>query len=93
MALLFIVLSAVPCADTINKVTEIEMLAEASSDFHGGDLCSPFCACQCCQVQITEFEQIPLLEVVKTEVEPIYFGYDSLTGKEIIRNLFQPPQV
>lgn len=93
VALFVIVLSVVPCNDYVAKAVGTEMISELTADPHSEIQCSPLCACQCCQAQITKFEEIPLLKKPKPDMRLAYFSYKNHIGQEIPDNLFQPPKV
>lgn len=93
VALFIVVLSVVPCNDYAAKAVGTEMVSEWSADPHSEIQCSPLCACQCCQAQITKFEEVPFSKKTKPNIGAAFFSYKSHIGQEILDNLFQPPQV
>jgi len=94
MAFLLMGLTFFPCADTYLPRADQTIVAEAGTiDNHVGDDCSPLCACQCCQIQITEFDEMPAWRSLRGEIHKGYFAYLPPIGSEIHHSLLQPPRV
>lgn len=83
-----------PCVDVYAQPTAEEMVSEIhTAHSQINDDCSPFCACQCCQVQVAEFDYSIVQHMVKTEFVTGQFIYESPEGIDIPFPLFQPPRV
>lgn len=94
LALFVMGLTALPCVDVYAHSTHEELASEihtAHSQFD--DDCSPFCACQCCQVQVAEYDYTFVQTPIKLEIPTTVFHYESPDGMEIKTPLFQPPRV
>jgi len=88
-------LTAIPCTDIFIDKTKTETISKID---HAHSLtvddCSPFCACQCCQVQVTKFNYTTTTKPINKEIPTTYFTYyESLLSKDIYHSLFKPPRV
>ncbi len=98
LSLLLMVLSCLPCADAANSEhsqTTTEKHTHDSGDKHN-DLCSPFCICNCCGVQILSFT--PVLSFVIGPVPTVFspkpaIGYKSHLASMFSGSIWQPPQI
>lgn len=87
-------LAAIPCTDIFIDKTKTETISKIDRAHSSTqDYCSPFCACQCCQVQVTEFESVVIEKPLKKEISTAYFSYNNQDGKDIYQSLFKPPRV
>lgn len=90
-------LAFVPCVDgdlshVHDNNTPTETVIHQSNHDHQGELCTPFCSCQCCQIQLTFFdfpEFAPISPVRFVEV-PLYRLEECTSFPSAF---FQPPQV
>lgn len=100
LSIYLIALSCLPCADL-----EVNSAAHSSSEFladHEGhshdkskDLCSPFCICNCCGVQILSYAptisyDFPLISTVIKTQKPFY---KSVFYSDFYGSIWQPPQI
>src|SRR3970040_664687 len=92
-------LSFLPCADLeVNSVVhtskELSSYKENHSHNKEKDLCSPFCSCNCCGVQILSHFPInfdfPLISTVIKTKEPFY---KSIFASNFFGSIWQPPQI
>lgn len=102
LSLLLLVLSCLPCADAdlvVNSSNNDKMLAENhvdhSNEMHF-DLCSPFCICNCCGIQILNFT--PTLNFSLTSLSPNFntkmeISYKSHSVSAFSGSIWQPPQI
>jgi hypothetical protein len=100
LSIILVILSCLPCADGANESIEKNHIAATSHDSHSkdhnGDLCSPFCICNCCGVQILSFtpsltfnlNPIPAEPIVKPETT-----YQSSLASQFSGGIWQPPQL
>ena len=100
LSVILVVLSCLPCADGAVVSTRETNVAAAShnshSKEHSGDLCSPFCICNCCGVQILNFtpalafepHTVPAELIVKPEIT-----YQSNFASQFSGGIWQPPQL
>lgn len=89
-----------PCAD-LKVNTSLHNKAEFATNYNqhshneGNDLCSPFCVCNCCSVQILTYFPVttfnfPIgLEVIKLQLP----GYKSISYSNFYGSIWQPPQI
>lgn len=102
LSIILFVLSCLPCADADKDVvydTNGKVVAERhddhSKELHN-DLCSPFCICNCCGVQILNFT--PTLTFNITDIPADYITKLEITYKPQFASMFsgsiwQPPQI
>ena len=87
-------LAAIPCTDIFIDKTNTETISTIDRAHSSTqDYCSPFCACQCCQVQVTEFNNVIIEKPIKNKISTAYFTYDNQAGEEVYQTLFKPPRV
>ncbi|MEX0812811.1 MAG: DUF6660 family protein [Chitinophagales bacterium] len=99
LSIYFLALSVVPCADGVD-CAEVqvyqEMLAEHDHSGHdhpaGEDLCTPFCACQCCHTSITVSAFFALSESPRMHAQLTSF-YSEHPYSTYPAPLLDPPQV
>ncbi|AZB09047.1 hypothetical protein EG344_09565 [Chryseobacterium sp. G0162] len=100
LAIYFMALSLMPCEDLShplnsgNKSISLSISETHSTD--QGDICSPLCACSCCQMTVSAFKMDPLLEL--PEQIPAYFSKKILFHKndfayQIYDPIWQPPKI
>lgn len=99
LSFILMVLSCLPCADAANDTARSQTTTENHKhepNDHHNDLCSPFCICNCCGVQILSFT--PVLSFV-IELIPAVFspkpeiGYKSHLASMFSGSIWQPPQI
>jgi len=92
-------LSNMPCADmevnsAMHKTAQFSSEENHSHDKEN-DLCSPFCACNCCGVQILSY-QTPITFEFPKACNPISIqlpSYNSLLASNFYGSIWQPPQL
>ncbi|MBV8324740.1 DUF6660 family protein [Chryseobacterium sp.] len=100
LAIYFMALSLMPCEDTSRPLdTGNKKIAVSIQGVHSGekgDICSPLCACSCCQITVSAFKMDPLLEI--PEQIPAYFSKKILFQKndfayQVYDHVWQPPKI
>ncbi|MFK6999275.1 DUF6660 family protein [Flavobacterium oreochromis] len=100
LSVYFLILSGLPCLDTIEH--ERSIAKSATSDHshkghtHTDDLCSPFCTCNCCGTQVLvyqsiisyDFENLPTIITERKESL-----YKSVFYTNFYNNIWQPPKI
>ncbi|MGY0392202.1 DUF6660 family protein [Bizionia sp. KMM 8389] len=88
-------LNIIPCEDTIVVSNDVEVaITQLEIDHHEHqevDMCSPFCICQCCQINITQFQFYSVqfyLENITTQD----FFYLNKSEKDFLNSILQPPR-
>lgn len=83
-----------PCADAeVCNETNVEQLAcEGLERNEIGDLCSPFCHCQCCSIHYTSFE-IRNYNIAEPFITQHKFVFMDVNEQEFLRLFIQPPIV
>ncbi|WP_048510924.1 DUF6660 family protein [Chryseobacterium sp. FH2] len=100
LAFYFMALSVAPCADVhkesgSNKIELTENIQESHSK-DKGDICSPLCACNCCQMAVTAFKMEPFIKI--PEQIQTYFSKKILFQKknfayQVYDHIWQPPKI
>ena len=89
-----------PCADMeVNSSVHSAIEFASNHDNHShdkqNDLCSPFCACNCCGVQI--LSHFPIINfdfpLVSTVIETKQPFYKSILSSNFYGSIWQPPQI
>lgn len=60
LSIVILVLSFVPCADTMISRQEFQTISTSHQDNHGhnhSDFCSPLCSCSCCGTVVAQIEE------------------------------------
>ncbi|SIQ70066.1 DUF6660 family protein [Chryseobacterium sp. RU33C] len=100
LAIYFMALSLMPCEDTSHPLNsgdnKIALSIHGVHSTERGDICSPLCACSCCQITVSAFKMDPLLEI--SEQIPAYFSKKILFHKndfayQIYDPIWQPPKI
>lgn len=77
--------------------SEIEFSSNHENHSHdtANDLCSPFCTCNCCSVQIlTHFPTITITFPVVSEIIKVQLPtYKSIAYSNFYGSIWQPPQI
>lgn len=93
-------LSLMPCEDVQKQsgsnYTQQSFSIEESHSKDKGDICSPLCVCNCCQITVAAFKLDALIEV-PTQVQT-YFSKKILFDKnnfayQVYDNIWQPPKI
>lgn len=94
------VLSLIPCADVHQQSgsgkTELSIHIDESHSKDKGDICSPLCICNCCQMTVTAFKMEPLIKV-PLQIQT-YFSKKILFQKnnfayQVYDHIWQPPKI
>ncbi|OXA69058.1 hypothetical protein B0A67_20080 [Flavobacterium aquidurense] len=95
-------LSGITCADTeaysaVIKSTEISQSNHNDSNSHKGerDLCSPFCSCACCGIQVVNNLNTISFDFPANiqEISPKVSQYQSILISSFTGSIWQPPQI
>jgi len=94
LSIYILALNFSPCED--NNVYNDEVKSEIAQQADDGhidlDLCSLFCQCHCCQIQVTYF-RIADLNVTIPDVSTELFFHFQGSEKEFNNSFLQPPRV
>ncbi|MEI7486201.1 MAG: DUF6660 family protein [Chryseobacterium sp.] len=95
LAMYFVVLSVMPCED-IHKKTELSFSLDESHSKDKGDICSPLCVCNCCQITVTAFKMDVSMNIPK-QIQT-YFSKKILFQKnnfayQVYDHIWQPPKI
>ncbi|KIO51698.1 DUF6660 family protein [Flavobacterium hibernum] len=99
LSIYLMALSNMPCADMeVNSAAH--KVAEFSSELNhthdkSNDLCSPFCACNCCGAQVLSYQTSEIFDF------PVAFSiisiqlptYKSVYTSNFFGSIWQPPQI
>ena len=89
-------LNLAPCADYIasddNTKTEISQSMDDDHQHQDSDVCSPFCICQCCHINATDF-QFADLKLDFPYISTQDFLYLNGIEKDFTTSILQPPRV
>lgn len=101
LAFYFMALSLMPCADVHKQSSGsgqagLSVSIDESHSKDRGDICSPLCICNCCQMTIASFKMEPLIEV-PTKIQS-YFSKKILFQKnnfayQMYDHIWQPPKI
>ncbi|KUJ59545.1 hypothetical protein AR687_22645 [Flavobacteriaceae bacterium CRH] len=88
-----------PCADKVANNSALNSARFAAADMdhsHGqSDLCSPFCICNCCGVQVLSYASAITFDfpvLVKT-IKCALPSYTSVFASNFCGSIWQPPQI
>lgn len=96
----FMALSLMPCEDVYKQSgssqTEFSVSLDESHSKDKGDICSPLCICNCCQMTVAAFKMDPLIDL-PTRVQ-LYFSKKILFQKnnfayQVYDHIWQPPKI
>ncbi|UFH30911.1 hypothetical protein LNP04_13095 [Chryseobacterium sp. C-71] len=100
LAMYFVVLSVMPCEDihkqSGSNKTELSFSLDESHSKDKGDICSPLCICNCCQITVTAFKMDALVNIPK-QIQT-YFSKKILFQKnnfayQVYDHIWQPPKI
>ncbi|MEY8758598.1 DUF6660 family protein [Chryseobacterium tongliaoense] len=100
LAFYFMALSLMPCADlhkqSGSERAKLSMSFDESHSKDKGDICSPLCSCNCCQITVAAFKMEPLIKI-PTQVQ-LYFSKKILFRKnnfayQVYDHIWQPPKI
>lgn len=99
MSIYLMALSNMPCADmevnsAMHKTARFSSEENHSHD-KDNDLCSPFCACNCCGAQVLSYQTSPSFEFssVYTKISIPLPSYNSVFTSNFYGSIWQPPQI
>ena len=101
LSLLLLVLSGLPCADMGDNNGAQEISSSISENHTHGpkekhvDMCSPFCSCNCCGLQILDLAPSTSFDVVavKVGISTPETTYKSNLASVFSGSIWQPPQI
>ncbi len=100
LAFYFMALSLMPCEDVHKESgsvqAQLSFMADNSHSKDKGDICSPLCTCNCCQITVVAFKMNALLEAPARI--PSYFSKKILFRKnnfayQVYDHIWQPPKI
>ncbi len=96
LSLYILSLNFVMCADVHEKdnMSKIAITGNLEGD-HGhtdSDLCSPFCICQCCQINLVTINFLAY-KIISPEMYASIFFRNNVVEQEVTYSILQPPQV
>ncbi|MDQ6469713.1 hypothetical protein RB619_03575 [Flavobacterium sp. LHD-80] len=99
LSIYLMALSNMPCADmevdsVMHKTAQFSSEANHSHD-KDNDLCSPFCACNCCGAQVLSYQAPLSFEFSKTfnQISIQLPNYNSVFASNFYGSIWQPPQI
>ena len=88
-------LNLAPCNDytasTDDVKTEISQASDTDHQHQNLDLCSPFCNCQCCHINVMHFKLVNLKFSIAT-ISTQDFFYLNGSEKDFTTSILQPPR-
>lgn len=100
LAFYFVALSLMPCEDMQKSQgsdqVRLSFIADNSHSKDHGDICSPLCVCNCCQITVAAFKLDALIDI--PEQIRVYFSKKILFHKnnfvyQIYDHIWQPPKI
>lgn len=100
LAFYFMALSLMPCEDLRKQSgstqAPLSSVADGSHSKDKGDVCSPLCTCNCCQITVAAFKINTLLEAPAKM--PSYFSKKIFFRKndfayQVYDHIWQPPKI
>jgi hypothetical protein len=99
LSLYLMALSNMPCADM-----EVDSAAHKTARFSSetshshdkdNDLCSPFCACNCCGAQVLSYQISETIEfpVAFSIISKVVSNYNFVFTSNFYGSIWQPPQI
>jgi hypothetical protein len=96
LSIYFLGLSFIPCEDAIIHSSfdddQIGHYSEHDSDHHSEDLCSPFCSCQCCHVNVVDIDVYPY-QIISPEISKLPNARFVSSKQEVNYSILHPPRV
>mgnify|MGYP006171204831 CR=1 FL=1 len=99
MSIYLMALSNMPCADMEVNSAMHKTAQFASEDNHShdkdNDLCSPFCACNCCGAQVLSYQSAVSFDfpVAYNLILKSLPSYNSVFTSNFYGSIWQPPQI
>ncbi|WP_449399739.1 DUF6660 family protein [Chryseobacterium wanjuense] len=100
LAFYFMALALMPCEDLHKQSgsdkVNFSLNVEESHSKDKGDICSPLCICNCCQITVAAFKMEPLIKI--PEQIRSYFSKKILFQKnnfayQVYDHIWQPPKI
>lgn len=100
LAMYFMVLSVMPCEDIHKQSgpdkTLLSLNIDESHSKDKGDICSPLCVCNCCQITVTAFKMDISMNI--PQKIQTYFSKKILFQKnnfayQVYDHIWQPPKI
>lgn len=89
-------LNLAPCIDFGVPDNEIKTeISQATGNDHqqqDSDMCSPFCICQCCHINATQFKIVDFVVTSSHISTKVFYHFNGLE-KDFKPTILQPPQV
>ncbi len=76
--------------DHMSSITITDIM-EGDHGHNDSDLCSPFCICQCCQINIVSIN-FPTYKINSQEMYASIFSKDNREEQDVSYSILQPPQ-
>ncbi|WP_026729550.1 DUF6660 family protein [Flavobacterium denitrificans] len=99
LSIYLMALSNMPCADmevnsAMHKTAQFSSETNHSHD-KDNDLCSPFCACNCCGAQVLSYQTVAVFEFVTVHnlISIPLPSYNSVFASDFYGSIWQPPQI
>ncbi|MGM5470267.1 DUF6660 family protein [Flavobacteriaceae bacterium LMO-SS05] len=94
LSVYILALNFAPCedSDAANDEAKTELSQHIDNDHTDLDLCSPFCQCQCCHVNVIDFN-IADLKLQVSEISTELFFHIYGLEKSFNNTILQPPRV
>ena len=94
LSLFFLMLSVLPCSDKAPAENlKLEQVSTGDCDSpETGDLCSPFCHCQCCNMHYISFKIFTLNFLIPEDPQASFAFFDD-QEQEVVHSFHQPPRV
>jgi hypothetical protein len=88
-------LNLIPCGDNHSEEIAIEHASDRDcGDHEESDFCSPFCWCNCCSIQIAEFQKNDASVTYLTREESVSTTfYKNPFQDQFNGSILQPPQL
>ncbi|WP_371199638.1 DUF6660 family protein [Flavobacterium sp. ASV13] len=98
LTLIFITLSAIPCADSQSNALSTSHVSFSDSSSHkkqSKDDCSPFCTCNCCRtILCLDFgSQIAKEVIASSPIRKKQQSYVSVAYSRFHGSIWQPPKI
>ncbi|WP_319802307.1 DUF6660 family protein [Flavobacterium sp. N1736] len=100
LSIYLIVLSGLPCADTLvsetkSHTTQIVSQSHEQSHEKGSDLCPPFCSCNCCTTQVLNSAPVIswIFNIDSSLIKKPLSTYNSILISNFYGSIWQPPQI
>lgn len=94
LAFYILSLNLVPCEDGFDGCEEAQIEISQNSqnqDHNDIDFCSPFCQCQCCQINVT-FNSVLIPQIIPDPISTEVFLYINRLESNISYPILRPPR-